>query len=143
VFEKQSAVANPNRLIALDIETTGLHPWKDEILCIGVWSPTYNRVYRGEQGLKEFYQNWNQTYRYKEIVGHNLKFDLKFLQVAALIQLGDFTVGQIHDTQVLAHTIKEKIPQAWLDQYEQRRQEENKKLPKRTHEEEKEWQIEL
>lgn len=85
-------------LIALDIETTGLNPRQDRIHGVGLVSD------RGEcyvpathSRLAEILADPNQ-----HIVGHNIRFDLKFLR-----HLGLEIKAQFWDTQVLAQLIDE------------------------------------
>ncbi len=68
------------KLIALDIETTGLNPRTDRIHGVGVVQKnedgTYSSSYLSpdHEGLRQFLANPSN-----HIVGHNIRFDLKFL----------------------------------------------------------------
>jgi len=105
-------------VLSLDIETTGLSPWKDSITCVGLWEPGKQEVLRGNyQKLADINQ---------ELVGQNFKFDLKFLKV-------HHNWLPLHlyqwDTQIMAHICTDKIPDSWLEVYEFRRRKANQKLP--------------
>lgn len=94
------------KLIALDIETTGLNPRTDRIHGVGVAvRTTENEI------VTKYVSVDNQELRNyladptKHIVGHNLRFDLKFL-----INAG-FTINcTIWDTKLLAQLIDENQP---------------------------------
>lgn len=85
-------------LIALDIETTGLNPRKDRIHGIGVANDAgaqYLDV--NNQKLREYLADPEH-----HIVGHNIRFDLKFL-----INAGFSINCQIWDTKLLAQLLDE------------------------------------
>lgn len=105
-------------VISIDLETTGLSPWKDSITCVGGWEPNKNFVLRDNY---QYLANIDQ-----KIVGQNFKFDLKFLKVNENIDLVD---KYVWDTQIMAHVCTDKIPDDWLEVYEFRRRQANKKLP--------------
>jgi len=82
--------------LVIDIETSSLNPYRGEILGI-VISPN---------GIESYYYDWEtldkelltKLLKNKEIIGHNIKFDWKYL-----IQKGiDLHDTKIHDTMVLA-----------------------------------------
>jgi DNA polymerase I-like protein with 3'-5' exonuclease and polymerase domains len=82
-----------------------------------------SKVYRGPHALLDLaydakHYNW-------ELVGHNLTFDLKHLFFNGL----DLREKWAHDTQIMAHTLTDKVPDAYLERYEERRKQENEKLP--------------
>lgn len=92
--------------MALDIETTGLNPRTDRIHGVGVAkriaNGTIQKAYldANDQGLRQYLADSNN-----HIVGHNLRFDLKFL-----INAG-FTINcTIWDTKLLAQLIDENQP---------------------------------
>jgi DNA polymerase-1 len=88
-----------NKLIALDIETTGLNPRKDRIHGIGVAKSDTEAAYLDvtDQNLREYLANPEN-----HIVGHNIRFDLKFL-----IQAGFSINCQVWDTKLLAQLLDE------------------------------------
>jgi DNA polymerase-1 len=94
------------KLIALDIETTGLNPRTDRIHGVGVVQKnedgTYNSAYLppDHEGLRQHLANPNN-----HIVGHNIRFDLKFL-----IQAGLTVNCQVWDTKLLAQLLNENQP---------------------------------
>lgn len=94
------------RLISLDIETTGLNPLADRIHGVGVCQKnddgTYssNYVEPTNEGLRNYLANPNN-----HIVGHNIRFDLKFLRHSGVI-----VNCQIWDTKLLAQLIDENQP---------------------------------
>lgn len=87
------------KLIALDIETTGLNPRKDRIHGVGVAKSSTDIAYLDptDNGLRDYLANPEN-----HIVGHNIRFDLKFLIHAGL------TINcQIWDTKLLAQMLDE------------------------------------
>lgn len=105
------------KIVAVDIETTGLDPWRDKITCIGVYRPEKSGVLRDE--CLDSVANIKDA-----VVGHNFKFDQKFLTAA-----GYPVDSWEHCTQLMAHICTDKVPDSYLEWYEALRQEENKKLP--------------
>jgi DNA polymerase-1 len=87
------------KYLVLDLETTGLNPLTDKIHGIGVVWP---------DGKAEYLQSPSPELRMwlrnpeANIVGHNLRFDLKFLQVA-----GVEIRARLWDTKLLAQLINE------------------------------------
>lgn len=91
-------------LIAVDIETTGLNPWKDRILGVaGAW-------YSGGNLIKKYWpfdpagndavpRQWLADPTITKL-GHNLRFDVKFLRVN-----GVTVDGPWQDTKLLASLI--------------------------------------
>lgn len=105
-------------VISIDIETTGLSPWKNSITCVGGWQPDKSFVLRDNY---QFLSSIDQ-----EVVGQNFKFDLKFLKINENI---DLLKNYKWDTQIMAHICTDKIPDDWLEVYEYRRRQANKLLP--------------
>lgn len=94
------------KLIALDIETTGLNPRTDRIHGVGVVQKnddgTYSSSYLSpdSEGLRQYLANPNN-----HIVGHNIRFDLKFLIANGL------TINcHVWDTKLLAQLLDENKP---------------------------------
>lgn len=87
------------KIIALDIETTGLNPRKDKIHGVGVAKSETEVDYLdvNHNGLREYLANPDN-----HIVGHNIRFDLKFL-----IHAGITINCQIWDTKLLAQLLNE------------------------------------
>lgn len=126
---------NDNRkkiLAALDIETEAIDrqqpdhaliPHLSRITCVGVYSSDFHYVFRSLGDLKIWIEaNPNVSY-----VGHNFKFDLRHLYHHGVsIPLEQWA----HDTQLMASQLFEKIPEDWIENYEVRRKEANKKLKK-------------
>lgn len=106
--------------LSLDIETTGLDPWRDKITCVGQVERTNSWVLRPPLEVPNPLGTWDLT-------GHNLKFDLKFLLVNGVPK--DLVNAWEHDSQLMAHVCTDKIPESWLEQYELQRKELNKTLP--------------
>ena len=71
---------NSTKTIALDIETTGLDPYQDEILLIALYvnNSPYILVDEPEQE-KKYILDLAFNHVSAPLLGHNLKFDLKFL----------------------------------------------------------------
>ncbi|NBU33841.1 hypothetical protein EBZ38_03350 [bacterium] len=87
------------KIIALDIETTGLNPRKDKIHGVGVAKSVTEVDYLdvNHNGLREYLANPEN-----HIVGHNIRFDLKFL-----IHAGVTINCNIWDTKLLAQLLNE------------------------------------
>lgn len=122
-------------MIALDIETAcnvlsceekqckhALDPFKNRITCIGTWDGTSGYVFRSIAELDLYLSTLN----YPELVGHNLKFDLRNLFFHGL----DLRDCYAHDTQLLGSLTFDKVPEHYLSEYELQRSVENEKLPK-------------
>ena len=94
------------KLIALDIETTGLNPRTDRIHGVGVVQKNEDGTYESaylppdHEGLRQHLANPNN-----HIVGHNIRFDLKFL-----IQAGLAVNCKVWDTKLLAQLLNENQP---------------------------------
>jgi DNA polymerase I-like protein with 3'-5' exonuclease and polymerase domains len=123
-----------NKILALDIETTGLDPWRDQIHMVGLWDGERYTCCRNPSELGVML-GWEGRDYYKdhELVGHNVAFDIKFLEVQGWWK-PDGRI--IHDTKILAHLMKNKVPQEFVERYETMRKDLNKTLPKgQTHRE--------
>lgn len=66
-----------SNIFALDIETSGLNPFTDRILCIGIWSPNESKCF---SSLQEFTE-WVNV-RKPRLVTHAGSFDINFLRRA-------------------------------------------------------------
>lgn len=64
------------KVLALDIETTGLDPFRDKIISIGVYGPSAQEVFTSVEAFKDFDSKERPQY-----VLHNGHFDLHFLFV--------------------------------------------------------------
>lgn len=87
------------KLIALDIETTGLNPRKDRIHGIGIATSETEAKYLlpDDNNVREYLSNPEN-----HIVGHNIRFDLKFL-----INAGFVIKCQVWDTKMMAQLLNE------------------------------------
>lgn len=113
------------KILSIDIETTGLDPWTDKILCIGVYTPEFQKVYRNiEQFAVDMISYQQQGYHW---VGQNFKFDLKFLLCNNIGH--DFIASWKYDTQLMMHVCTDKMPETYIEAYEEKRREINKDLP--------------
>lgn len=129
-------------LLSLDLETTcnvpecpkkgcehALRPHTARITVIGVWSPTLKKVFRDGNGLtatEHLHMFLVDRFGSElELLGHNLKFDLKMLKHNGL----DLTELYIHDTQIAAHVNLEKVSEQYLAWYRHERSRLNKLLP--------------
>lgn len=102
------------------VEEAGLIPHMSRITVVAVSDgKDFNRTFRDLNELEE----WVMEVR-PALVGHNFKFDLKHLAFHGLA-LQEFWID---DTQLMAHVCTEKVSEEYLEAYEQRRVEENKKL---------------
>lgn len=103
----------PGQYVSLDVETEQVDPWKDRVLLVqlGVGA---NKVIEmsgplaytegGRKFLEGFFRQNIQ------IVGHNLKFDLKFLHQQLGVNTGDEWNERYDDTMVMHYAIKETRP---------------------------------
>lgn len=137
-------------LLSLDLETEcavptcedsqcshALIPHLSRITVIGIWSPETKAVFRddpndpfGEHSAVSKLVRW--VPKGAQFVGHNLKFDLKHL---AHPRKGyDFWIVPEemykHDTSLMAVASPKKVSAEYLEWYEAKRKEENKKLKK-------------
>lgn len=88
-------------LVALDIETTGLNPRRDRIHGVGVFNGTKGAYLNADDvDLRKFLADKDN-----HIVGHNIRFDLKFL-----INAGMTINCRIWDTKLLAQLVDENQP---------------------------------
>jgi DNA polymerase I-like protein with 3'-5' exonuclease and polymerase domains len=113
----------PQKILTIDIETTGLDPWRDEITMVGLYDGASYTCCR----TKEEYSGAIGKYAGWDILGHNLAFDVRFLEVKGW---GSFSGRVLHDTQLIAHVIKQKVPKSFIVRYEEERKIRNKSLPK-------------
>jgi DNA polymerase I-like protein with 3'-5' exonuclease and polymerase domains len=127
---------NPNeRIVAIDIETESitddpqdaLNPFKNRITLIAVSDgDQLNRIFKSVHELDIWLASnilLMKDYRY---TFHNAKFDIKNLIFHGLSKEIGLSLFN-HDSNLLAFTWQNKIPQTWLDQYEIERVEINKK----------------
>ncbi len=72
----------------LDIETTGLEPWKDRIVCIGIRDvdepKTVVFLDEKEEALMKRFSAYCERKQFKEVIGYNISFDMRFLFVKCL-----------------------------------------------------------
>lgn len=108
------------KVIALDIETTGLSPWKDQILLVGVYDGMQYNCIRHSADLKMYLSGSGQEY---DLVCHNAQFDIKFLEVKGWWKPDGRT---IHDTKIMASLLPKKVPKDFIKQYETDRKALNK-----------------
>lgn len=66
-----------SKLYALDIETTGLCPWSDVVLGIGVWSPDDSQYFTTIPSLTEWLKGPGAS---AEFIMHSGAFDVNFLR---------------------------------------------------------------
>lgn len=114
-------------VVALDIETTGLDAWRDKITIRGLYDGKQYTACRSEYQLRNLLQT---VYKDYDIVGHRTDFDIKFVLVQNEITESDLGGRTIHDTRIIGSLLKHRVPQAFLEQYELKRKEINKSLPK-------------
>lgn len=112
-------------IVALDIETSGMSPWRDEIHMCGLYYGDEYYCIRTAENLRAHFDGCDF-----DIVGHRTDFDIKFLQVKGWIRDEDLLNRTIHDTRIIGSLLKQRVPKAFLDQYEELRKELNKTLPK-------------
>ena len=113
------------KLLAVDIETTGLNWKRDTITCVGMWDGAEGKVYRD---LDEVSNALNAA-RQKgfKFIGHSFKFDIKFLMFNGVDIRWDDWAG---DSYLLALANPKKIPKKWLDEYTREADALNAALPR-------------
>ncbi|MFH1294774.1 MAG: ribonuclease H-like domain-containing protein [Candidatus Aenigmatarchaeota archaeon] len=67
----------------IDIETEGIEPWKDRIICIGARSASEGKAVvffdeDEETALRKFIAFYERG-QFNEIIGYNVSFDLRFI----------------------------------------------------------------
>ena len=119
---------------ALDIETeplpefehvkeAALIPHMSRITVVAISDgKNFNKIFRGPNMVHDI-EEWVMNER-PRLVGHNFKFDLKHLSYQGL-NLSEFWSD---DTQLMAHVCLEKVPEDYLDAYEEQRALLNKTL---------------
>ena len=116
-------------IAAVDVETTGLDWFRDQILCIGLVAEDGSKaVLRGADLAKSFEQVCIDL-GITSIVGHNFSFDFKFLVQAGVSKDRLFQLWK-QDTMLLAHTMGALVPAWYMESYEKRRIDANSFLPK-------------
>lgn len=119
------------RRIALDIETAcgvgcqtrcdhALDEHRNRITVVGIWDGTSGKVFRDLGELRAHLKSLEDI----QLVGHNLKFDLRTLAAKGL----DLRPQFADDTLLMAAALTEKIPEDWLAGYERERQRRNSTL---------------
>ena len=67
----------------IDIETTGLEPWTDRIVCIGIRDIGSSRSIvffdENEEILVKKFISYFRRKQFKEIIGYNVNFDIRFI----------------------------------------------------------------
>lgn len=113
------------KLLAVDIETTGLDWKRDTITCVGMWDGAEGKVYRD---LDEVSKALNAA-RQKgfKFIGHNFKFDIKFLMFNGVDIQWDDWAG---DSYLLALANPKKISKTWLNIYNEEAAALNAALPR-------------
>ena len=66
-----------DKYLIIDLETTGLDPWRDEILMVGVDDGITYTCCRSKQEFQKLMQKYQEW----DIGGHNFTFDRRFLIV--------------------------------------------------------------
>lgn len=114
-----------SKILSIDIETTGLDPYRDNLTLVGGLDEDKYYPTRTKDEFRSVISNHPEW----QWVGHNFSFDIRFLIVKGWISSEEMR-GRIHCTQLMAHVYRHKVPASYLEEYEAKRQEENKKLPK-------------
>ncbi len=77
----------PKRCV-LDIETEGLEPWKDRLICIGCRAVDGKKTFvffeDDEKTTLEQFLAWFNRNGFNEVIGYNLSFDMRFLLAKCL-----------------------------------------------------------
>lgn len=105
-FELKAPPPFKTDLVFLDIETSGLELFEDEIISIGVSPSTESPVYIAEKPqLKTLEKIFNMV-KDKIVVGHNIAFDLAFLELNSNLP---WTHLKVQDTMLAAYVLGESI----------------------------------
>lgn len=112
------------KILFLDIETTDLDAWRDDIHMAGLLDE--DDVYTAVRDPKVLQDLLNNEYAAFDICGHRTDFDVKFLEVKWGI---DFGKRKIHDTRIIGSLLKKRVPKEFVEHYEVMRKERNKQLP--------------
>lgn len=96
-------IKNSGPVIVYDLETSGLHPTRDWIICVAFYVPGYDKAFivMWDDDQIEYMQNILDLD--KTFVGHNLKFDMRMLA-----QNGVTTGDNYHDTMLMYYAIDER-----------------------------------
>lgn len=90
--------------VAIDVETTGLKWWSDQLIGLGVACPERGiemYVPANSDGDRAVLGNWVKKLPADRLIGHNLKFDLHFLGIAP----GELAAASYEDTTLLGHLL--------------------------------------
>ena len=72
-----------NRKCVIDIETEGLEPWKDRIICIGVRDTDNPKTIvffdEDEKAVLEGFVKYYLKKGFNEVIGFNVNFDIRFI----------------------------------------------------------------
>lgn len=96
-MERVGELIAKDGMLIFDVETTGLHPWKDRVLCISIWADGKAFVFPFEhhfQSVLATKQDFRETLgRYfndpnVKLMNHNVKFDCHFVEEDLKIPTG-------------------------------------------------------
>lgn len=108
-----------------------LYPHTNRITCIGIVDQRgTQQVHRNFGAMREAVFAYSNTGPGLELIGHNFKFDLKNICFRdQVFPLEWWLKNWRHDTMLMAYVSTTKVPQSYLDWYEQGRAIKNKELP--------------
>lgn len=118
-----------SNFLALDIETTGLDPWRDKIHMCGLFDGERYVAVRTPWQLRNLL---GTLYKDRDIIGHRTDFDIKFLLVQGWVSREDLSGRTIHDSRIMGSLVKNRVPKTYLDQYNEDRKVANSSLPRGT-----------
>lgn len=76
------------RRLVYDIETTGLEPWKDKIICIGVADLKSDEINlfqnEDEEKLVKEFIKYVKAKEFDKVIGYNVSFDNRFIMAKCL-----------------------------------------------------------
>ncbi len=109
-------MSEKRRSLVIDVETSGLHAWRDELYMCGIYDGEKYQCLRQPWQLRNLlgtvYKDW-------DLCGQRVTFDTKFLKVKGW--LDEDTTDTVHDTRIMASLLRDKVPKAYLKQYEDER----------------------
>lgn len=105
------------KLLVVDIETTGLYPWESRVTFIGALDPedptkTFIFFYLDEEKTLREFIDFYTAGKYTGIIGYNLSFDFRFLFTHCMrymIPCNAFVKADLRDVMQVMKQVKESF----------------------------------